>query len=131
MIRGNLSDVDRRGFLSPTAAALGSAAVPGLFSGLLHAAAPRETVSPHGGIVLCEDGERTPQKLALSRDGRLSELAWNNVQLHGEKHGFKWDFRGSEFAGATFSPDGKWLFVNVQDPGIKLAITGPWESLGL
>lgn len=60
-----------------------------------------------------------------------AELAWNNVQLQGEKHGLRGDFRGSEWAGATFSPDGRWLFANLQSPGIRLAITGPWESVGL
>jgi hypothetical protein len=30
---------------------------------------------------------------------------------------------GSEFAGATY---GRWLFVNIQSPGITFAITGPW-----
>jgi hypothetical protein len=36
--------------------------------------------------------------------------------------------RGSdgEFAGATWSPDGKWLFVNIQRPAATYAITGPW-----
>ena len=29
----------------------------------------------------------------------------------------------------TFSPDGSTLFVNIQDPGITLAITGPWRTL--
>ena len=33
----------------------------------------------------------------------------------------------SEFTGPTFSPDGKVLFVNIQSPGITLAITGPWS----
>ena len=34
----------------------------------------------------------------------------------------------SEFTGPTFSSDGKVLFVNIQTPGITLAITGPWEK---
>jgi secreted PhoX family phosphatase len=90
------------------------------------------TVSPRGGMVVCEDGNRVPQKLhALSPDGRLRELAWNNVQLDGQKNAIKGDFRGQEWAGATFSPDGRWLFVNLQRPGISLAITGPWQALGL
>jgi uncharacterized protein len=37
-------------------------------------------------------------------------------------------FGASEFTGATFSPDEKWLFVNIQYPGITVAITGPWEN---
>jgi hypothetical protein len=28
--------------------------------------------------------------------------------------------------GATFSPDGTTLFVNIQGDGLTLAITGPW-----
>lgn len=35
---------------------------------------------------------------------------------------------GAEFCGACFSPDGKWLFVNIQTPGTTLAITGPWRT---
>ena len=31
-------------------------------------------------------------------------------------------------AGPTFSADGKVLFVNMQDPGLTLAITGPWAK---
>lgn len=90
------------------------------------------TVSPRGGLVLCEDGDRVPQKMqALSPSGKLTEFAWNNVVLKGERNGFQGDFRGSEWAGATFSPDGKWLFANLQNPGITFAITGPWESLGV
>ncbi len=36
------------------------------------------------------------------------------------------DLNGNEFAGPTFSPDGKILFVGIQSPGHVLAITGPW-----
>jgi secreted PhoX family phosphatase len=32
-----------------------------------------------------------------------------------------------EFAGATFSPDGQTLFVNIQRPGITFAIWGDWS----
>lgn len=85
------------------------------------------TVSPRGGIVLCEDGDQIPQRLhGLTPDGRLFLFATNNVVLRGEKNGFQGDFRGQEWAGATFSPDGNWLFVNIQTPGMTFAITGPW-----
>ena len=30
-------------------------------------------------------------------------------------------------SGANFDPSGKWLFVNIQTPGITFAITGPWK----
>jgi secreted PhoX family phosphatase len=34
----------------------------------------------------------------------------------------------SELAGACFSPDGSTMFVNIQTPGVTLAVTGPWNS---
>ncbi len=85
-------------------------------------------VSPRGGLVLCEDGTETPCLHGLTRDGRIFRLARNNVVLQGRKNGFRGDYTNSEFAGATFSPDGRWLFVNIMAPGITFAITGPWES---
>jgi secreted PhoX family phosphatase len=36
------------------------------------------------------------------------------------------NYRQSEWAGACYSPDGRWLFVNIQTPGVTFAITGPW-----
>lgn len=85
------------------------------------------TVSPRGGLVLCEDGHHMPQRMhGLTADGQLFTLAANNVVLTGQKNGIKGDFRGQEWAGATFSADGKWLFANIQTPGITFAITGPW-----
>ncbi len=87
------------------------------------------TVSPRGGIVLCEDGDFIPQRLqGLTPDGRIFPLAANNVRLSGEKNGLRGDFREQEWAGVCFSPDGEWLFANIQEPGITFAITGPWEK---
>ena len=34
----------------------------------------------------------------------------------------------AEIAGVCFSPDGSVMFVNVQQNGVTLAITGPWAS---
>jgi hypothetical protein len=36
--------------------------------------------------------------------------------------------RNTEWAGPVFSPDGRVLFVNLYNPGITLAITGPWTK---
>ena len=47
---------------------------------------------------------------------------------NGERNGIAGDFRGSEWAGACYSPDGRWLFASLQSPGITFAITGPWKS---
>lgn len=84
-------------------------------------------VSPRGGLVLCEDGKSIPQHLrGLTPDGRIFTLAANNITLNGERNAIAGDFRAEEWCGATFSPDGRWLFVNIQTPGIMFAITGPW-----
>jgi uncharacterized protein len=73
------------------------------------------TVHPQTGVVvLCEDGGfLTRQRLSgVTTDGRLFQFG---AQSH------------SEFAGACFSPDGRWLFVNIQGRATTYAITGPWE----
>ncbi len=87
------------------------------------------TVSPRGGIVLCEDGDVVPHRIhGLTPDGKLFTFARNNIVLKGEPHNLTGDFRSEEWAGATFSPDGQWLFVNAQTPGVTFAITGPWSD---
>ncbi|MGH7200812.1 MAG: alkaline phosphatase PhoX, partial [Planctomycetaceae bacterium] len=88
-------------------------------------------VSRRGGIVLCEDGDERVLRLhGLTRDGRLFTLAANNIDLTGrDKNGLpQRDYRTRELAGACFSPDGRWLFFNVQTPGVTFAVTGPWED---
>lgn len=84
-------------------------------------------MSPRGGLVLCQDAEGDDQHLyGLGTDGQLFTFARNNTLLNGEK-GFSGDYSDSEWAGSCFSPDGKWLFANVQLPGFSVAITGPWQ----
>jgi secreted PhoX family phosphatase len=74
-------------------------------------------VSPRGGVVICEDGGPPNHVRGLTADGRVFDLARNLIGV-GE----------GEFAGATFSPNGRTLFVNLQwDPGATFAIWGPWE----
>jgi secreted PhoX family phosphatase len=86
------------------------------------------TVSPRGGLVLCEDGGGDEFLHGLTVDGELFPFALNNVKLRGERNGLTGDFTSSEWAGPCFSPDGKWLFANLLDPGITVAITGPWQA---
>jgi secreted PhoX family phosphatase len=88
-------------------------------------------LSPRGGLAICEDGTETPSVHGLTRDGKIFRFARNRVRLAGERGGLTGDFTGSEFAGATYSPDGKWLFFNTQSPGITFAVTGPWGDGGL
>ena len=86
------------------------------------------TVSPRGGLVLCEDGGGEEFVHGLTTDGEIFPFAKNSIVLDGERNGIVGNFTGSEFAGACYSPDGDWLFVNVQSPGIRFAITGPWRK---
>jgi uncharacterized protein len=67
----------------------------------------------------------------LTRDGRIFRFARNAVRLAGERNGITGDFTPREMAGVTYSPDGKWLFFNIQSPGITFAVTGPWADGGL
>src|SRR5262245_52708914 len=89
------------------------------------------TLSPRGGLVLCEDGTMTPCVHGLTRDGRIFRFARNNIKISAPRNGLTGDFSQFEFAGATYSPDGKWLFFNAQTPGITFAVTGPWAAGGL
>ncbi len=81
------------------------------------------TVSPRGGLVLCEDGAGEQYVRGLTLDGRIFDLARNTVNT-------------SEFCGACFAPDGETLFVNIQGSttrtgttrGMTLAIRGPWRA---
>jgi secreted PhoX family phosphatase len=86
------------------------------------------TVSPRGGLVLCEDGGGEQWLRGISRSGQIFDFAKNL-------------FSEDEFAGACFSPDGHTLFVNIQGatsgnataPGVKgsgftMAIWGPWAK---
>jgi secreted PhoX family phosphatase len=80
------------------------------------------TVSPRGGIVICEDGAGEQYLRGLTPGGAIFDLARNILN-------------NTEFAGACFSPDGRILFVNIMgstrdagaEEGRTLAIRGPWE----
>ena len=95
-------------------------------------------MTPRGGLLLCEDnagpttnaGERL---LGLTLDGEIFTFALNNVNLTSNYNArvLAGDYRQSEWAGACYSPDGQWLFVNIQTPGITIAITCPWGAVPL
>ena len=99
------------------------------------------TISPRGGMVLCEDGEPVTDRygpgtrlLGLTAEGNSYTLAKNNVRLGSDQvlaAGKKikpGDYRGGEFCGACFDPAGEVLFANIQAPGITFAIWGPWAK---
>ena len=74
------------------------------------------TVAPWGDLIVCEDGSAEQFLVGVTPEGRLYRFARNAKNVF-------------EFAGSTFSPDGTTLFVNIQKPGISLAITGPWHTV--
>ncbi|MFF7386733.1 alkaline phosphatase PhoX [Streptomyces griseoluteus] len=80
------------------------------------------TVSPYGGLVIAEDGEGVQHLFGATDGGRTYPIARNELNLGTESAP-----EYSEFTGVTFSPDGHTLFANIQEPGIMLAITGPWK----
>ena len=73
------------------------------------------TVTPWGSLILAEDGLASSHVLSSTPGGPTYAIARNMLN-------------DSEFTGPTFSEDGKVLFVNIQTPGITLAITGPWRD---
>ena len=74
------------------------------------------TVAPWGDVILCEDNSRCNYIRGIRPNGKIYTFACNRSS-------------SSEFVGAVFSPSGKTLFVNIQENGETLAITGPWENL--
>ena len=72
------------------------------------------TVAPWGDVIICEDNVDA-RIIGITPRGESYVIAKNI------------GYRESEFAGPVFSPSGKTLFVNIQSPGLTLAITGPWK----
>lgn len=76
-------------------------------------------------LFMCEDSDygisgATPENLIriLTPDGKIADFA-KNITPGAER---------SEFAGATFTRDGKTLFANVQAAGLTVAIWGDWKQ---
>ncbi|NBC83780.1 MAG: DUF839 domain-containing protein [Bacteroidetes bacterium] len=72
------------------------------------------TIAPWGDILLCEDDPH-PFIVGITPKGDYYKF--------GENIGYQ-----SELTGINFSPSGETLFVNIQTPGLTLAITGPWKK---
>ena len=98
------------------------------------------TVSPRGGLVLCEDGGSRlgeadgggSRLLGLNEAGEAYVFCRNDVNLSATQIAAAGklvapdDYRGIEFAGACFDRQGSVLFVGILKPGITFAIKGPW-----
>ncbi len=74
------------------------------------------TVAPWGDLIICEDGPNEQYLRGVTPDGKIYTLAHNSYA------------GDSEFCGSCFAPDHPTLFVNIQRPGITLAITGQWNA---
>ena len=85
------------------------------------------TTSKHGTLVVCEDNVNDNFVRGLTRKGELFDIALNRL-----RSGAGADRSNDEFAGSTFSPSGKTLFVNIQaSAGMTFAIWGPWRRIGV
>jgi len=73
------------------------------------------TMAPWGDLIVCEDTSDHCGLVGIRPDGSQYQLADNPHST-------------SELAGICFSPDGQTLFVNIQYPGMTLAITGPFPQ---
>lgn len=73
------------------------------------------TMAPWEDLIVCEDTTDHCGLVGIRADGSQYAIADN---AHSD----------SELAGACFSPDGSVLFVNIQYPGMTLAISGPWSG---
>jgi len=69
--------------------------------------------APKGDLMICEDGFGGQFLIGVTPKGELYQFARNAIN-------------NQEFCGVCFSPDGKTMFVNIQDPGITFAVWGPW-----
>jgi hypothetical protein len=101
------------------------------------------TVSPRNAILICEDASTAAtdefgfgqRLMGLTAGGDAYIFAKNNInvsaaQLQGasKQTSLAGDHRSNEFAGACFDPTGRYLFVNIQTPGVTFAISGPWAK---
>jgi secreted PhoX family phosphatase len=89
------------------------------------------TVSPRGGLLLCEDGGNPAgtRLVGVTPEGVAYPFAVNQIAFDVTPPGktvAPGNYAGSEWAGCCFDPSGRWLFANSYSPGVTFAISGPW-----
>jgi uncharacterized protein len=98
--------------------------------------------TPRGSILMCEDGSGNPKRMwALTKAGVTFPFAENRMVLSSAEAASLYNadetanspnkigsgtYTSREWCGACFYD--RWLFVNIQTPGVTFAITGPWEQ---
>ncbi|MER6785418.1 alkaline phosphatase PhoX [Streptomyces sp. NPDC000658] len=79
-------------------------------------------LAPSGGLMVCEDGNGAQHVFGVTRAGEVYAMARGRQNI-GTPEAPEW----GEFAGVTFSPDGRTMYVNCYTPGTTFAVTGPWR----
>ncbi|MFJ7261419.1 alkaline phosphatase PhoX [Streptomyces globosus] len=79
-------------------------------------------LAPDGGLMVCEDGGGAQYVFGVTRGGEVYPVARNADDVGGPGAP-QW----GEFAGVTFSPDGRTMYVDAYTPGTTFAVTGPWR----
>lgn len=72
--------------------------------------------------MVCEDGEGAQHVFGLTRRGEVYPMARGRQNI-GTPQKPEW----GEFAGVTFSPGHRTMYVNCYTPGTTFAVTGPWH----
>jgi uncharacterized protein len=75
------------------------------------------TVAPWGEVFVVENGDADNYIRWVSETGEVGNFACNA-------------YTDSEMCGICFSPDGRAMFVNLQNDGLTLVITGPFPMVG-
>ena len=76
------------------------------------------TQAPWGDLMICEDTGGSCGVVGVRPDGSKYTVAFNA-------------YSDSEVAGVCFSPDGKIMVLNIQYPGMTVAITGDWKQFAV
>ncbi|MEW2256666.1 PhoX family protein [Streptomyces sp. NPDC047869] len=79
-------------------------------------------LAPSGGLMVCEDGNGAQHVFGVTREGEVYAMARGRQNV-GTAQEPEW----GEFAGVTFAPDGRTMYVNCYTPGTTFAVTGPWR----
>jgi uncharacterized protein len=72
-------------------------------------------IAPWGDLLFCEDGSGQDRLMGMDPDGGTYELAKNRLG-------------DGELAGCCFAPDGQTMFLSIQEPGLTMAISGPFAA---
>ncbi len=73
-------------------------------------------IAPWGDLIVCEDNSDINRLWGINPNGQSYLIAENN-------------YNGAEFAGVCFSPIDGSMFVNLQQNGLTISVTGNWKEV--